>query len=185
MSPSHDAEQWAHRLGAFLVARKSTIAVAESLTAGLVTGCIASVPGASAYLLGGATTYSNGAKASVLGVAERTLSVCGAVSEATALEMATGTAALYGADVGLSTTGVAGPGLQEGKPAGTVCLGVWVLGALSSCQVMVPGGERNEIRHSSVYFALRYLVAVLDGERVPGRRGCRLAAEGRDGRGPE
>lgn len=101
------------------------LATAESLTAGAVVAALVDVPGASRCIAGGAACYSYGAKTSVLGVDADLLARRGAVNAETAAAMARGALAAYGADLAVSTTGVAGPGPDErGVPAGTVHLAV-------------------------------------------------------------
>lgn len=110
-------------VGRLLRERGLTLAVAESCTGGKVGDRVTDVPGSSAYFLLGVATYSNEAKVRVLGVSEATLAAHGAVSTETAEEMAAGVRALAGTDVGLSTTGIAGPGGgTDEKPVGTVCI---------------------------------------------------------------
>jgi nicotinamide-nucleotide amidase len=99
------------------------LAVAESCTGGLIGHRLTNVAGSSAYLIGDMVVYSNEMKEKVLGVAPATLAAHGAVSEETAREMATGVRRLSGADIGLATTGIAGPdGGTAEKPVGTVCI---------------------------------------------------------------
>lgn len=101
------------------------LAVAESCTGGLVGHRITNVPGSSSYFLGGVVAYSNEAKETFLGVRQQTLEQHGAVSVETAQEMAEGVRQRFGADVGLSITGIAGPeGGSPDKPVGTVCFGL-------------------------------------------------------------
>jgi nicotinamide-nucleotide amidase len=112
-------------VGRLLRERGLTLAVAESCTGGRIGDWITDVPGSSAYFLLGTAVYSNQAKEHVLGVSAETLAAHGAVSPQTAEEMARGVRRAAGADVGLSTTGIAGPGGGSAeKPVGTVCVGL-------------------------------------------------------------
>lgn len=119
-------------VGRILTAAGATVAVAESCTGGLVGHRLTNVAGSSAYVLGAVVAYANRVKECVLGVSRQTLDREGAVSREVAEEMALGVRRLTGADYGLATTGIAGPGGGSGdKPVGTVCLalahpaGVW------------------------------------------------------------
>ena len=107
-----------------LTARQQKIATAESLTGGLVSKRITEVPGASAVLECGICSYSNRIKHELLGVREQTLRTYTEYSPQTAREMAEGVRRLAGADIGVSTTGIAGPGGVEGKPPGLVYVAV-------------------------------------------------------------
>lgn len=108
-----------------LTGRKQTLALAESCTGGGIAHRLTNVPGASAVLLAGLVTYSNEAKERFLGVRAATLADHGAVSEATAREMAEGARRETGADFALSVTGIAGPtGGSEAKPVGTAFIGL-------------------------------------------------------------
>ena len=113
------------RVGAQFLAAKMTCATAESCTGGLVGHLLTEISGSSAYFMGGAIVYSNEIKAHVLGVSEQTLDTDGAVSYATAQQMATGALRLYGVDVAVAITGIAGPGGGSAtKPVGLVFIHV-------------------------------------------------------------
>jgi nicotinamide-nucleotide amidase len=120
-------------VGDVLRTRGLTLAVAESCTGGLIGSRITDVPGSSEYFLGGVVAYANAPKTALLGVREETLARHGAVSTEVAEEMAAGVRMRFGADLGLSTTGIAGPGGGTvEKPIGTVCVGLaWDGGAES------------------------------------------------------
>jgi nicotinamide-nucleotide amidase len=117
----YDRDEIEDVLGQLLTERNLTLAVAESCTGGYVGHTITRVPGSSSYFMGGLIAYANEIKKDVLGVREDTLMQYGAVSEETAREMAEGICRLMGTDIGLSTTGIAGPaGGTKEKPVGTV-----------------------------------------------------------------
>lgn len=105
---------------AALTAHGRTLAVAESLTGGLVASTIVEVPGASEVFRGGVVAYATEVKGTVLGVPGELLATRGAVDPEVATAMAEGVARLVEADLGLATTGVAGPSSQDGQPPGTV-----------------------------------------------------------------
>ncbi|MFD4653286.1 CinA family protein [Streptomyces sp. NPDC056721] len=107
-----------------LTERGETLAVAESLTGGLVAADITSVPGASRVFRGSVTSYATELKRDVLGVDGTLLAERGAVDPEVALQMATGVRRVLGADWGIATTGVAGPDEQDGQPVGTVFVAV-------------------------------------------------------------
>jgi nicotinamide-nucleotide amidase len=112
-------------VGALLLEKKQTLALAESCTGGLIAHRITRVAGSSAYFLGGAVTYSNQEKIRALGVAPATLEKFGAVSRETALAMSQGVRERTGASIALSVTGVAGPsGGSPEKPVGTVWVSI-------------------------------------------------------------
>lgn len=109
----------AERLQGLCLGRGWTVAVAESCTGGLVSTTITEVPGSSGYFLGGIVSYTNAAKASLLGVPEVALEAHGAVSAQVAVAMASGARSQFGAALAVSITGVAGPdGGSEAKPVG-------------------------------------------------------------------
>ncbi len=121
---SRDESSIAETLGKILTKKKKTIAVAESCTGGLVASKITDVAGSSDYFLEGAVTYSNESKIKLLGVNSATIKKYGAVSRQTAIEMAEGIRKYSGADIGISTTGIAGPtGATKTKPLGLVWIG--------------------------------------------------------------
>lgn len=137
-----------------------TVAVAESLTGGLLCAALTEVPGASAVVRGGVVAYATDLKASELGVSTELLASQGAVDADVALQMATGVASQMGADIGLSTTGVAGPEPQDGKAVGTVFIAcAW--GEKRSVEELSLSGTRNEIRSLTVHAALRMLASVV------------------------
>ena len=110
-------------VGRLLRERELTLALAESVTGGLVGHRVTNVPGSSAYLRGAVVAYANRAKRELLGVRQETLDAHGAVSEQTAAEMAAGARRVFGTDLGLATTGIAGPEAATAeKPAGTLWL---------------------------------------------------------------
>ena len=109
------------QVGQILTARGLTLALAESCTGGLIGHLITDVPGSSAYFLGSAVCYAYSAKEQILGVQHETLYTHGAVSGETAAEMAQGARRLFGADIAVSVTGIAGPsGGLPNKPVGLV-----------------------------------------------------------------
>lgn len=120
-----DYETLAEALGKKLLARGYTISFAESCTGGLASSLITDIPGSSEYLLGSVVSYSNMAKHKVLGVKQETLDKYTAVSEETAKEMAEGVRKLFGTDIGVSVTGIAGPGGGTAtQPVGLVYIAV-------------------------------------------------------------
>jgi nicotinamide-nucleotide amidase len=151
-------------VGAVLARDGARLALAESCTGGLVAAAITEVPGSSGWFDRGFVTYSNAAKADLLGVAPATLERDGAVSEATAREMAMGALTRSGADCAAAVTGIAGPGGgSAAKPVGTVCF-AWVRrGALVRTATMCFPGDRAAVRAASVAAALQGLLDCLGG----------------------
>ena len=135
------------------------IATAESCTGGLIAGALTAVAGSSDVVDRGFVTYSNEAKQQMLGVSPITLEKFGAVSKATAKEMAYGALANSLADITISVTGIAGPGGgSEDKPVGTVWFGIAMQGiAPIAEQVQFGNSDRNSIRVDSVFHALGML----------------------------
>ncbi len=144
-------------IGALLKERGLTIGVAESLTGGLVMNRITNISGSSAYFLGGVVAYSNELKKRLLGVKEDTIRKYGAVSRETAIEMAEGIKKLTGADIGISTTGIAGPtGETKEKPVGLVYTAVCGPNGVI-CERNIFTGNRLMIKESSAQKALDML----------------------------
>lgn len=111
--------------GKILRSNGLTISTAESCTGGLISNLITDIPGSSEYFKGGVVVYSNESKIKILGVKKNTLKKNGAVSEKVALEMAEGTRKIFGTEIGVSTTGIAGPsGGSREKPVGLVYIGL-------------------------------------------------------------
>ncbi len=116
-------------VGELLAERNLTIAVAESCTGGHLANSLTDIPGSSRYLHGGVVAYADQVKRSHLGVLENELKGYGAVSKSVALQMAKAAAENFETDIGVSTTGIAGPtGGTEEKPVGTVWMGFWMNG---------------------------------------------------------
>ncbi|GAA5025503.1 CinA family protein [Microbacterium fluvii] len=132
-----------------LAARGWTVATAESLTGGLVAAAIVAVPGASASMRGGIVAYATGLKHSLLGVDADLLAAEGAVHPEVARQMAEGARVATGADVGLATTGVAGPDPQDGRPVGSVYVAVSTPEGSTVTALQLPG-DRDRIRAAAV-----------------------------------
>jgi nicotinamide-nucleotide amidase len=145
-------------VGDLLRQRKKTLALAESCTGGLLAGRLTDVAGSSDYFLGAAVTYANSSKTGLTAVSAETLERFGAVSEETAREMALGARRLFGASIGLSITGVAGPGGgTPEKPVGTVHLALDDAdGKRAHLRLLMPG-DRAHIRRWTTSSALSML----------------------------
>lgn len=139
-----------------LRADEATLATAESLTAGLVAATLGSVPGASDVLLGGMVAYAMRVKIDVLGVDPAVIEAYGAVSGECAAAMARAARSRFGASWAVSTTGVAGPTEQEGKPVGTVFVAVDGPAGVAVTGLRLTG-SRDEIRSATVHAALTLL----------------------------
>jgi nicotinamide-nucleotide amidase len=160
-----------------LMARGETLAVAESLTGGLVAAEITAVPGASKVFRGSVTAYATDLKRDVLGVDGTLLDSRGAVDPQVAAQMAAGVRKALGADWGLATTGVAGPEPQDGQPVGTVFVAVHgpleeVSGGLDGGKVVSLrlNGDRAEIRMETVRSVLALFLRELAGEQTGNER---------------
>ncbi len=146
-----------HRLG-----------LAESCSGGLMAARITNLPGASEYMAGGVVSYSNEAKAELLGVDPRLIEAKGAVSPEVAESMALGALERFGADVAVSITGIAGPdGGSEEKPVGYVCFNArFADGTAIAREPVIPGG-RADIRERSALVGMHLLRILLSGAEAP------------------
>ncbi|MEU0388082.1 CinA family protein [Streptomyces chartreusis] len=160
-----------------LTVKGRTLAVAESLTGGLVAAEITSVPGASKVFRGSVTAYATELKHELLGVDAALLAARGAVDPQVAAQMAAGVRKALGTDWGIATTGVAGPEPQDGQAVGTVF--VAVDGPLRADSGSAGGGkvealrlngDREEIRRESVRSVLALLLKELAGEQTGNER---------------
>ena len=134
----------------YCMEEKLTLSTAESCTAGLIAAAIGAVPGVSDIFFEGFVTYSNDAKEKNLGVPHDILKKHGAVSEETARAMAEGVCARTGADIGISATGIAGPGGgTNDKPVGLVYIGVCIRGE-TTVRKCLHKGSRSRVRHLTV-----------------------------------
>ncbi len=149
--------------GTLLHQNKQTLAIAESCTGGLISHRMTNIAGSSAYLLGGVVAYAYAIKTQLLKVKQNTLDQFGAVSAQTALEMAHGVREIMQADIGIATTGIAGPdGGTAEKPVGTVWIalatasGAWAFGFCWD-------GDRTANKQYSADAALNLLHLYLTG----------------------
>jgi nicotinamide-nucleotide amidase len=142
----------------------ATVAVAESLTAGLLGAALTDLPGSSDVFRGGVQVYATDLKVTLAGVPESLLAEHGAVSAVTAEALATGVRSRLGASYGLALTGVAGPDEQEGHPVGTVFAAVADADGVTSRAMRLPG-DRGRVRLLAVTMALDLLRRRLEGSR--------------------
>jgi len=149
-----------------LIRHNKTIAVAESCTGGLLAARLVNYPGISSVFMEGAVTYSNASKIRQLSVKEETLSKYGAVSKETAEEMAKGICQSAGTDIGISTTGIAGPGGGSAeKPVGLVYSGVCIDGEVFSKKFSFTG-DRQNIRERTVISVLDWVRRILSEKYI-------------------
>ncbi|MHC3474266.1 CinA family protein [Streptomyces sp. 7R007] len=160
-----------------LTVRGETLAVAESLTGGMVAADLTATPGASRAFRGSVTAYATELKHELLGVDATLLARQGAVDPQVAAQMAVGVRKALGADWGIATTGVAGPDPQDGQPVGTVFVAVdgpFGPGSGSAAGGKVEGlrlnGDRAEIRRESVRSVLALLLRELASEHTGNER---------------
>jgi nicotinamide-nucleotide amidase len=153
-----DLLRLAMKVGALLVDGERRLVTAESCSGGWIAKVVTDIPGSSNWFLGGVVAYSNTLKQSLLGVLPSTLAAHGAVSEATAREMAIGALETLGGQVAVAVTGIAGPdGAQPGKPVGTVWFGwAWRDGDEIETRVAMETfhGDREAVRRQTVVRAL-------------------------------
>jgi nicotinamide-nucleotide amidase len=140
-----------------LIERGETVAAAESLTGGLLTATLVTVPGVSAVLRGGLVVYATDLKHALAGVDATLLRERGPVDPDVALALARGARERCGADWGLATTGVAGPGPQDGVPAGTVYVALAGPDGQAEVRELRVDGERQQVRDQAVMAALDLL----------------------------
>lgn len=138
-------------------AAEGVIATAESCTGGMISAALTAVPGASAVVDRGFTTYSNDAKIEMLGVDPELITTMGAVSDPVARQMAEGALARSQASIAVAVTGVAGPGQSESKPAGLVYIACATERGCV-CQEHRFDGVRSAVRFQAVIAALELLV---------------------------
>ena len=149
-----------------LAGSSATLATAESLTGGRLAAAVTAVPGASAHFLGGFVTYASALKESLLAVPHALVETYGVVSVECAGAMATGCRAATGATYALSTTGVAGPDRQEGKPVGTVFVGIAGPDDVTTLTMELVG-DRLQIQERACREALSALCGILRREQPP------------------
>jgi nicotinamide-nucleotide amidase len=141
------------------------IATAESCTAGLLAARLTDRPGSSDYVMGGVVSYSNEAKAQLLGVDPALIETHGAVSEPVAEAMAAGALERFGADTAVAITGIAGPGGGTAeKPVGTVCFTVKLADGPTDTRTLRLPGNRSDIRERSTTVAMHLLHRALSPE---------------------
>ncbi|OPY13045.1 MAG: Nicotinamide-nucleotide amidohydrolase PncC [Syntrophus sp. PtaB.Bin001] len=165
-----DDETLEGTVAALLTEKKLTLAVAESCTGGLITDRLTDISGSSVFLERGAVTYSNLAKTELLGVPEETIREFGAVSEQTARLMAEGVRKLGHTDLGLSSTGIAGPtGGSEQKPVGTVFVAL-ADGKETICRKYLFRWERRRVKIATSQAALTMLKRYLATGGMSGKQ---------------
>jgi PncC family amidohydrolase len=153
------------RIGELLRLHGLRLAVAESCTGGLIGHRITNVAGSSTYFIGGVTSYAYEAKVRLLGVQWETLEKFGAVSRETVLEMARGVRNALAADIGVSVSGIAGPGGgTPEKPVGATWIGLSAPGYENAWSYRFQG-DRSQIKEQAAEQALHRLAEYLDGAR--------------------
>jgi nicotinamide-nucleotide amidase len=141
--------------------KQLSISCAESLTGGMFQEQFTTVPGAGNLLKGGVVCYTNEAKTTLVEVKQETIGQYGVVSEACARELAENIATILNSDIGISFTGVAGPDELEGKPVGTVYIGIYIKGQAPFVEKLMLAGSREAIRSRTVKYGCYYLIKYL------------------------
>jgi len=162
---ARDRQEQATRTHLLLRSGGFTVATAESLTGGKLAARFTETPGASETYLGGVVTYATALKQTLLDVSDEVVEQYGVVSAECARAMASGIRARTGASFGIATTGVAGPSEQEGKPPGTVYVGLAGPGLLEAVALDL-SGDRATITDRTCDEALSALAAILQREEV-------------------
>ena len=140
--------------------QKKTVAVAESLTGGGLGACLTQIPGSSEIFLGGVIAYTNGSKTKLLGIPTSLLKKKSAVSEEVAILMAKNIRTYFSSNIGVSTTGVAGPGSAYGQKPGTVWIGISTKKESFAIELSLRG-DRETVRRETITCALAALERIL------------------------
>jgi nicotinamide-nucleotide amidase len=147
----YDNDEISPVVGKLLIAQNKTISVAESCTGGYLGHLFTSISGSSAYFMGGVISYSNEVKHEILGVSNETLATDGAVSEATIKQMADGVRKKLKTDIGLATSGIAGPdGGTPEKPVGTVWIALATENEIITKKLQLGGSREQNIHFSAI-----------------------------------
>ena len=150
-------------VGQLLLEKGYTIACAESCTGGLLTSCLTDVAGSSAYVKGSVVSYTNEVKHGVLGVSQKLLDTVGAVSSEVAAEMAEGVRRVIDSDIGVSVTGLAGPGGGTAeKPVGLVFIGISDSSGTNVIKCIFKG-SRVEVKQQAAQRALQLIAEYING----------------------
>ncbi len=153
------------KLGRLLLKKNLSLSICESCTGGMLGAIITSIPGSSEYFKGGIIAYSNEIKNKIVGVKASTLKKFGAVSKETAKEMAQGVKNLIGSDIGISITGIAGPGGgTKTKPVGLVYIGM-AKGKKVKVEKNIFSGNRQQIRKKACINALKLTIQIIEGKK--------------------
>ncbi len=146
-----------------LISNRLKISFAESCTGGLLASALIDVPDASKVIDYSVVTYSNEAKVKELGVSQESINKYGVVSEKVALEMAKGVTKKYEANIGVSTSGIAGPtGATDNKPLGMVCFGFYINGTTITRTMQFGDIGRSNVRKYSTEYAFKTLLELFE-----------------------